>query len=101
MNGGGIAYNPSYAPPSTAHVLSNAFLMTHPPHDPHNPWGWSASSSCVVPLLTGTIVLRGYVPPYVSGGQPIYQSYNYGYIEPHYQGVPIYNILMYPFIDHA
>ena len=101
VNIGGTSHIPSYAPFSTKPIPSNSFLITHTPRDPHSPLGWSASSSHVVPLTTGTIVLGVYVPPYVSGGQPVYQSYNYGYIEPHYQGVPIYNILMYPFIDHA
>ena len=40
----------------------------------------------------------GYVPPSVSEGQPTYQSYNYGYGAPQYQGVLNYNIPMYSFM---
>ena len=59
------------------------------------------ASNHVVPSLSGVVVSRGYVPPYVSGGQPIYKSYNYGYVAPHYQGIPNYNILVHPFMCHA
>ena len=40
----------------------------------------------------------GYVPPYVSRGQPSYQSYNYGYVTPLSQGIPNYSIPMYQFM---
>ena len=44
---------------------------------------------------------RGYVPPYMSGGKPFYQSYNYGYVAPQSQGVPTYNIPVYPFMGQV
>ena len=43
----------------------------------------------------------GYAPPYVSGGKPIYQSYNYGYVAPQSQGIPNYNTPMHIFMGHA
>ena len=39
VNHGGITYIPSYATSSVALVLSNVFLMTHPPHNLHGPSG--------------------------------------------------------------
>ena len=45
--------------------------------------------------------LEGYVPPYVFGGQPAYQYYNYGFVAPRSQGIMNYNIPMYPFMDQA
>ena len=72
--------------------------MTHSPHNLHSPLGWSASSSHVVPSSVGHAVSGGYAPPYVSGGQPFYQPYNYGYVAPQFQSVPNYNIPVHPFM---
>ena len=72
--------------------------MKHPLYNLHGPSGWSVAFSHVVPSYVGNVVLGGYVPPYVYGGQPFYQSYNYGYVAPHSQGVPNYNILVHPFM---
>ena len=55
----------------------------------------------MVPLSANVVALGGYGPPYVYGGQPVYQSYNYGYVAPHSQCIPIYNIPVHPFMGHA
>ena len=37
----------------------------------------------------------------MSRGKPFYQSYNYSYVAPQSQGVPNYNIPMYPFMGQV
>ena len=101
MNLGGTSYIPSYIPFSIRPIPSNAFLLTHPPHNPHGPSVWSASYNHVVPSSASTFVLGGYVPPYILGGQSFYQPYNYGYLAPHSQGVLNYNIHVYPFMGQV
>ena len=79
---GGTAYIQFFAPSSIAHVFPNSFLMTHPPHDPHSPSGCGVASNHVFTSSAGVVVSVGCVPPYMSGGHPLYQSYNYGYVAP-------------------
>ena len=68
--------------------------MLYPPHIPYGSSGRGAPLNHVAPSSAGVVVSRGYVPPYMSGGQPFYQSYNYGYVAPQSQGAPNYNIPM-------
>ena len=88
--------------------------MTHPPPNLHGPSGQSSTISHVVPPSANTVVSQGYVPPYVlvgyvppyvppygSGNQPAYQSYNYGFVAPQSQGIPNYNIPMHPFMGQT
>ena len=72
MNIGGTNYIPFYSPSSSAPIPSNAFLVMYHPHSSHGSSGWSATSRHVVPSFTSTFVLGGYIPPYVSRGQPFY-----------------------------
>ena len=72
-----------------------------PPHDLHGPLGHCTTSNRVVPSSVDVVALGGYIPPFMSRGQPVYQSYNYGCVSPHSQGIPNYNIPMHPFMGHA
>ena len=101
VNVGGTTYISSYAPSSTMHVPSNAFLMTHPPHVPHGPSRHSVASNRVVLSSASVFASGGYIPPYMSRGKPFHQSYYYGYTVPHSQGIPNYHILMHLFLGHA
>ena len=82
VNIGGTSYIPSHVPSFTVPISSNSFFMAHPPHKPDGPSGWRTSSIHVVPSSVGNFMSGGYVPPYVSVGQPFYPSYNYGYVAP-------------------
>ena len=74
--------------------------MKNPPYLSHGPSGRYDPFNYVVPSSAGKFVFGGYIPPEMSGGQWVYQSYKYGYPVPPSQGIPQYQILVYPYMGH-
>ena len=100
VNVGTKTYIPSYVPWSTTPIPSNYFLMSNPAYIPHGPLGSSSPYNHIFPSSIGIVVSKWYMHPHVSGQKLTYQSYNYVYMVPPSQGIPIYQIPMHPYMGH-